>query len=361
MQINLIGGFLGSGKTTAITNAVNLLTQKNIKAGIITNDQGNYLVDTKFVQSQEIPSGQVHGGCFCCNYNQLNEQIDSMIRTYDPHMIFAETVGSCTDLISTVVKPLKKFKNMALSKVTFSSFADASLLLEYLRGNKPNFEEETVYIWEKQIEEAEILVINKIDLLTRDELAELKISAAEKFQGKKIVFQNSLDKNYIERWIDLLETVPGGNGNKSIEIDYNIYGKGEANLSWLDEEITFNSSAGNAAKAAYEFISNVSDKIIGMGLPVGHLKYFVSSKNKLEKISLTSNKNDSVKLPAEIEDSEIAIVLLNARIQAEPETLRNIVAAELDSISEKHQVNFEEENISYFQPSFPNPTHRILD
>jgi G3E family GTPase len=48
MKLHLIGGFLGSGKTTAITNASLLLKNKGILAGVITNDQGNYLVDSSF-------------------------------------------------------------------------------------------------------------------------------------------------------------------------------------------------------------------------------------------------------------------------------------------------------------------------
>lgn len=133
MNIHLIVGFLGSGKTTAITNASNILFEKGVTTSIITNDQGKYLVDSKFVQSENIPCAEVTGGCFCCNYDQLSDQIELLRKTAKPSMIFAESVGSCTDLVATVLKPLLKFKKGSGERVTFSTFTDARLLLRYLK------------------------------------------------------------------------------------------------------------------------------------------------------------------------------------------------------------------------------------
>jgi G3E family GTPase len=48
MQLHLVGGFLGSGKTTAILAAARELISQGKSVGIITNDQGKYLVDTSF-------------------------------------------------------------------------------------------------------------------------------------------------------------------------------------------------------------------------------------------------------------------------------------------------------------------------
>ena len=48
MQIHLVGGFLGSGKTTAIIAAARQLISRGQTVGIITNDQGKFLVDTVF-------------------------------------------------------------------------------------------------------------------------------------------------------------------------------------------------------------------------------------------------------------------------------------------------------------------------
>jgi len=78
MHLHIVGGFLGSGKTTAIATASKLIQEQGISVGVVTNDQGKYLVDSRFISVRQIPYGQVTGGCFCCNYNQLDAQINQL-------------------------------------------------------------------------------------------------------------------------------------------------------------------------------------------------------------------------------------------------------------------------------------------
>jgi G3E family GTPase len=132
MKIHLIGGFLGSGKTTAIKMATEMLLDKNIITSVITNDQGYYLVDSQILKMNNISTEEVTGGCFCCNYNQLDCQIDKLQREINPSVIFAESVGSCTDLVATVLKPLLKYKSSDNIQMTFSTFVDSRILLAFL-------------------------------------------------------------------------------------------------------------------------------------------------------------------------------------------------------------------------------------
>ena len=81
MKIHLLTGFLGSGKTTAIQHASRMMLRKGVRTGVITNDQGLKLVDSDFFKSRDIPSRQIVGGCFCCNYNDLDDRIHSLVST----------------------------------------------------------------------------------------------------------------------------------------------------------------------------------------------------------------------------------------------------------------------------------------
>jgi G3E family GTPase len=122
IRLHLVAGFLGSGKTTAIANACKLLIRQNQRVGIVTNDQGKYLVDTAFFQLNDFPTVEVIGGCFCCNYSELEDQLDTLIAQVKPQVIFAESVGSCADMVATVIKPLLDLKKGPFSPTSFSVF-----------------------------------------------------------------------------------------------------------------------------------------------------------------------------------------------------------------------------------------------
>src|SRR6185503_17899471 len=182
LKLFLIGGFLGSGKTTAIIEAVKYIHQHQKKVVVITNDQGTQQVDTLFIRGHDIPSEEVSGGCFCCNYEKLEKRIDYLNLTNNPDIIFAESVGSCTDLAATVINPLLSI-HPGQYEIILSVFADIRLLMKFLQNDKDIFFDNVNYIYEKQLEEADIIVVNKIDLLNEDQLALAKKLINKEYGG----------------------------------------------------------------------------------------------------------------------------------------------------------------------------------
>src|SRR5579872_4488117 len=103
-----LGGFLGAGKTTLILAASRILQSRGLRAAAILNDQGQNLVDTGFVAAHGIAADQVTGGCFCCRFSDLIDAAERL-RAHSPDVIFAEAVGSCTDISATTLQPLKLY------------------------------------------------------------------------------------------------------------------------------------------------------------------------------------------------------------------------------------------------------------
>ena len=101
----LVGGFLGAGKTSLILAAARVLERQGLRAAAILNDQGDDLVDTRIAREHGLAADQVAGGCFCCRFSDLLEAAERL-EAYEPDVIFAEAVGSCTDLAATVLRPL---------------------------------------------------------------------------------------------------------------------------------------------------------------------------------------------------------------------------------------------------------------
>ena len=354
MKIHLLSGFLGSGKTTAIQNACSELTMKGNKAGVITNDQGIRLVDGDLFEHLNIPNRQVMNGCFCCNYNDLDNSIQSLIETNKPDVIFAESVGSCTDIVATVIKPLLKFRPE--TQVTFSTFADVRLLKMLLQKNS-SFDESVRYIYFKQLEEAEIVVISKIDLIDANSLEEMKQLIDKRYSDKIRLYQNSFDTANIRQWLTVLDNQPVTNPS-SLPIDYEIYGEGEAKLAWHDQQLEIQSMSYNAAQATNGLIKTISQKIHFNEYPIGHLKFLLNGE---KKISLTYTPQQELFDTIADKKNNSAGLLINARVQTSPETLSHIVSEAIKETEIKFNCKIVVKSHASFQPGYPKPAYRITD
>lgn len=352
MKIHLLSGFLGSGKTTAIQHACSEFLKKGKKVGVITNDQGAKLVDGDFFEHLKIPGVQVVNGCFCCNYDQLDISIQSLIETNQPDVIFAESVGTCTDIVATVIKPLLKFRPEA--EVTFSTFADAQLLKMLLQQNS-SFDESVRYIYFKQLEEAEVIVISKIDLMDDYSLDDMK-RLIDKYSGKVTLYQNSFDTTDVRRWLKVLDnksvTTPS-----SLYINYDMYGEGEARLAWHDQQVEIQSSNYNAMQATNGLIKTISQKIQFNDYPIGHLKFLLNNE---KKISITNISKEEV-FDNIFEERKYAGLLINARVQTSPEALSHLISESIKETEIKFNCKIVVKSHASFQPGYPKPVYRITD
>ncbi len=341
MTIHLLSGFLGSGKTTAIEQACRLLKKRKTPVAVITNDQGARLVDGDLFNDLRIPSAQVINGCFCCNYQDLDKQIRTLVRLAQPAVLFAESVGSCTDLVATVLKPL--LQQHPEWRTTVSVFADAQLLQDL----PPSFDPAVRYIYWKQLEEAQVIVVSKIDQINNKLALQQKLQIL--YPGKTILYHNSFDEADITHWLSILDSTPVTN-LPSLEIDYDLYGAGEAKLAWLDQELEIHSPTQNALTAAFALFQQLTT----IPYPVGHLKCLIDKKTKLSFTATGSTDDSLTPQPA-----PKAILLINARVQTEPATLSGLMAERIKTIEDTHACTIHTISESCFQPGYPRPTHRI--
>lgn len=360
MKIFLVGGFLGSGKTTAILQAALSLKAQGKKAGIITNDQGEQLVDTGFLLGNDIAVKEVTGSCFCCNFRELVNSIRGLREKSAalPDAIFAESVGSCTDLAATVANPLLHFNK--LMDITISVFADVRLLSIYLQNHKRVFHQNINYIYEKQLEEADIIVVNKIDLFNQKQLNEAKQLIEKGFPGKTILYQSSLTGKGVKQWLTaLLNYPPRISFKKSLELDYDKYADGEARLAWLNEEIDILATDNNAVGAGRMLTNLIYTKIDQEKYPIGHLKFLIKERQWYKKISFTIEmQTEDPDWQEDILTNHVTL-LMNARVQTEPAIVKEIVTDAIHELKRLTGCRVIENGLEVFQPGYPKPTHRI--
>lgn len=358
MKLYLIGGFLGSGKTTAIRQACLELVQHGIPVAVITNDQGDQLVDSEYIKHVGIPVLEVTNSCFCCNYPKLEENIQTLAEHFHPEIIFAESVGSCADLVATITRPLAKFHPGI--PVVLSVFADASLLWSLMNGNSCFLDDSVQYIYKKQLEEADIIVVNKSDLLSESELEKVTEILKIDYPGKELILQNSLEKADIKKWIvrnEKFEPVD----RKALSIDYDVYGEGEKKLAWLDKELIIRTNDNSAGMVSEALISHIYAKVSAANMPVGHIKFFINDGMKQKKISYTTINHEGPKPVNLSMNANNISMLINARVQTDPAVLEELIDQAENEIAAETGSTILVKKLAAFQPGYPTPTHRMVD
>ncbi len=365
MKIHMVGGFLGSGKTTAISAAAKLLVERQKRVGIITNDQGKHLVDTAFFRAQDFPALEVTGGCFCCHFNDLSDQIEKIASEYNPDVIFAESVGSCADIVATVVKPLRELCSDLGEAASYSVFADVRLLERFLNGEEMPFSEDVSYIFAKQIEEASILVINKIDLLDPQRVQQVADLVAIRYPQAALLLQNSLDEDNVARWVSLIEGEWKTQDLRSLEIDYDRYASGEQEMAWIDKQYRFEISTIAKRDTLAEMVIAIARTVNEERSIAGHLKFHIQSDKNSIKISAPTMQviddafttNVRTRL-ASLEGEKIEM-WINALLVGTVERLESLIAGIVKEKAVQADIEWIELESFTRTPGYPKPTYRI--
>ena len=350
MNLHIIGGFLGSGKTTAIISATKSLLRQGKKVGVVTNDKGKNLVDTAFFEAQNIPTGEVPGGCFRCSFDELQKQVKKLKTEENPDVLFAESVGSCADMVATVIQPLLELKEAAGGAVSFSVFTDIRLFRHWIYGEELPFSEEVIYIFEKQIEEADFLILNKGDLIPAETTAEILKKTQQLFPEKTLLLQNSLTPEGTLAWLEQIESAADRGELKPIEIDYRIYDKGSRQLGWLDEKILISCPTGQGHSILKAFFEHCTKDLQAENIPIAHLKFFIKDDSQQAKISFTSLEEGQLELRIpEMAGTQIQL-LINGRIQTAPARINRLIQSAIDECCQQEEVSFTRSESVYFRP-----------
>jgi G3E family GTPase len=344
---------LGAGKTTAIANAIAYLKLHDIQGAAISNDQGDLLVDTAYLKAQGIRAEEVSGGCFCCRFNELETLLKTLHAPYGQGFVFAESVGSCTDLVATVIRPLENFHPEI--NVSLSVFADAGLLYSRLQSMNLGFNNQVNYLYEKQLEEADILVVSKIDLIDAAKLEQLKRLLKHRYPAMQIIYQNSFSSDDIATWLQTTGSIKNP-VRSALDIDYDEYAAGEAAMAWLDISLEIESS--DTRKACLFLTDNFLQQIENNQWSIGHVKFIFNRNEQIFKLSATASGRDAFPSGEEWTDSKIN-VLINARVCCSPDEIRHALVAGIRELGLSKETAISIRSMSSFKPGYPSPTFRF--
>ncbi|MFB4212863.1 GTP-binding protein [Shouchella sp. JSM 1781072] len=362
-KLVLLGGFLGAGKTTTLINTARKLEQSGHVVGIVTNDQGKELIDTELAKSSGLEPKEITGGCFCCKFDDLYANMNELMEEKKPDFIIAEAVGSCTDLIATVIQPLKQYYSKEFKTAPLTIVVDPERLLgdlELSNDETPNFSQSVDYIFEKQLAEADIIAVNKSDIHSPEVIAKVKKYLQNRYPQTVIQEISASADHNLDELISIWKTSDVG-GDKVLDIDYDIYAAGEAKLAWMNILGDIHASTSiDPYVWVQTFLDKLSAHIERENMPIAHLKVHAGLENNgFVKASLVKTGAAATYTVENAQSATFIRLVLNIRIETEPDKLNLIVQDSIESTNEKVGTTWNGTYHECFSPLPPEPIHRL--
>lgn len=185
IQSFIITGFLGVGKTTMLTNTVKEYFSDK-KVAIVVNEFGDIGIDGNILSNVYSEVLEISEGCICC---QLAEEFESgvleIINKYNPEIIFVETSGA-----SEPFPIFLSMQNLGISVEGVICVVDSKNIASYKENSTAKY----------QIGGSNIMVLNKTDLVSDDELKTVKqdvIKIKEEYNIKNTLTGKTIFNNYV--------------------------------------------------------------------------------------------------------------------------------------------------------------------
>ena len=340
--IVLVGGFLGAGKTTLLLAAAKELERRGLRSAVILNDQGEALVDTKYVALRGLEYGEVTGGCFCCRFSGLIQVMDKLLE-HSPDVIFAEPVGSCTDISATILHPLNEYSE-------FYRVAPFTVLVDPKRADallRDDADWNLSFLFRKQLQEADLICFTKSD-----------ISPAVPAIASRTVRQISARTGQgVAAWLDEVLSGDISAGTEILDIDYEQYAQAEAALGWLNMRVSIRLKVPiSPAVILGSLLDRLDADFTAAGIAIVHLKAIVLAETGFLKAAICANgQQPAVEGMLDASPARDHDLLLNLRAMGEAEQVREIVEINLKSM----EFELTGLRITCFHPAAPRPERRM--
>jgi G3E family GTPase len=298
--------------------------------------------------------GEIPGACFCGNVDELVSAVERASVFTVPDVVFVEPVGSCTDLVATVIRPLKQLFAGHYDVAPYGVLLKPSHGAKILRG-EPNggFSPQAEYIFRQQLEEADFVAINRIDQLSAAQADELEALIRNQYRDVPVLKTSARTGQGFDALARFLER-RGEFGNRVLALDHERYAQGEADLGWLNSSLLVQGrELFDLDQLLVGIVTRLHDSFAAASVETAHLKLIGQSEDAFAVANLiASNEAPELSLASNRQVSS-AHLMVNARIAAGPALLEAHVSQALQSVATSLHLQIVDHHTQSFRPGQP--------
>jgi G3E family GTPase len=168
-EVYILSGFLGTGKTTLLKQILQHEKDRNRTIAVMMNELGSVSIDSDAVDT-DVPLKELLGGCICCTIqDKLESQLQGLLFDHDLDAIYIETTGAAhpVEVLDAVLSPLFADKLEIKGIITT---VDGQQWL-----NRRNLDPQVHQLLLEQVKHADLIIVNKSDLLNDAEQAKISL------------------------------------------------------------------------------------------------------------------------------------------------------------------------------------------
>ena len=339
----VVSGFLGAGKTTTMIAMGEHMNETYGETAIIANDLGANLVDTSLTQTSGCTVAEIASGCICY---QMDNTIDQIRRLRDKEgavFVMSDIPGCGVGALDHVYHTIARDCADEFILAPFTVIVDPERLRMIMPEKADiNLPEELVYLLQLQLEEADLIVLNKCDLLDDADIDRYVDFLKTACPDVPVLTISARERTGIDELCTFVETHTSALKNFSVRNNHE-FEQAEAKLTWYNRRMFFKTNSGEKI----DFNAVVEDLIeeIRMGLierkrNVPHLKTFATSgSGDFNKASLIGVDYDIEYEQQFLRAHKNMRMIVNARAVCESRPLARIVDDAVDEVCDRYDLD----------------------
>ena len=345
----IFSGFLGSGKTTAmiaLARAVNARDQKEGEpshVAIIANDLGaKNLVDADYTRTADVPIDEIPGDCICYITDDLVYHINRLAEA-GAGLVVSDIPGCGVGALNHVYVPLKEKYPGRFDLLPLVCLVDPMRLRMILPQREDiHLPEEMRFLLNAQLAEADIIVLNKVDLIDDEERESDLAFIRTAYPDIPVMSISARTGEGIDELVDYLLSHEANAEVRDLGTDSEEFDAAEAQMCWYNRRFFAEERDGKNIDfnvVIEDFMEAIREGLIEAKRNVPHLKLFAAGEGddfvKCSIVGIDYDLEFDRKLDRNY--SGIAIVV-NARAVCESETFGDIVEDAMDAIKAAHNL-----------------------